>query len=84
MFPYVQNKSEVHLDIIYTIDNRCESRHHFQDKILTGLGLIFYESVKFNIYWRLKIFLNNLKYLNCFHYILHEQKCCWYLKESYQ
>ena len=49
IFPYVQNKSEVHLDIIYTICSRCESRHHFQDKILTGLGLIFYESVKFNI-----------------------------------
>ena len=62
VLPYDQNKSEVYLDTI-----------QFQDKILTGWCLILYESVKFNIYWCLKklLFPNNLKFLNCFPYILY-------------
>ena len=48
-------KSEVHFDIIYIICSRCESRQLFQDKMLTGSGLINYQSVKFNIYKHVKI-----------------------------
>ena len=49
VLPCDQKEAERHLDIILIIiRSRCERRQHFQEKILTCSGLIFYESVQFN------------------------------------